>query len=332
LRLLLALLLALAPASASGQEVGGPAAETDGAAGAAPGEALPAIRASVEAAAPRVGERLFLTLEIDEPAGWKVAPLPEKLDLGPFRVRGVERIPRPDGQAFRLAIVPLQAGDSEIPEIALAAHGPDGRELEVATEPVRITVASNLPEPSGEEQAAPPEPADLKPALSAPRNWVPVIVAVVLLVLAAALAFRLWRKLRRRESREVTEPARREPLRPAWEIAMEELDRIASENYVGRGELKRQYIEVTDALRTYLEHRYGVPALESTTSDLNELLRRAPLPGETSARILSLLREADLVKFAKASPEPSDARASESRARSVVVATMPPELTGGQAA
>ena len=66
-----------------------------------------------------------------------------------------------------------------------------------------------------------------------------------------------------------------------------------------------------------------MPALESTTTDLNELLRRSPVGSEISVRILSILGEADLVKFAKAQPAPADARASEGRVRGVVLETIP---------
>jgi hypothetical protein len=291
-----------------------------------PAGSLPTVQAFADLTGSRVGERFSLTLEVEEPAGWKVDPPAKELDLGSFRVRSMERAPRPDGKAFRLTLVPLEAGDLEIPALTLSAHGPDGREEEIQTEAIPVAVASNLPAPSEQPEGSEVQAADLKPALTAPRNWIPLVVAVLVLALVAALATYLLKKVRARSRPLETPPSERKPLRPAWEIALEELDRILSANYVGRGELKRQYVEVTEALRTYLEDRYGVPALESTTTDLNELLRGAPVPGDMSARILSLLREADLVKFAKASPEPSEARATEARARSLVVATMPPGL------
>jgi hypothetical protein len=319
LRPAIALLLAALPAAADpASEPGGPAADP------------PAIHAALDTTAAQVGSRLQLSLEVDEASGWLVEPPTEQLDLGTFRVRAVERIPVPAGQAFRLVVVPLAAGEQTL-AVRLTAHGPEGRQEEVVAE-IPVTVVSNLPAAAvgeeGESAEAAPEPADLKPALTAPRKWWPTIVAAVAFVLAVVLGFWLFRKLRaRRRAPGEPETIARKPLRPAWEIALEELDRVAAANYVGRGELRRQYDEVTEALRRYLENRYGVPALESTTTELLDHLRRAPLASEVSARILSLLREADLVKFAKASPEPADARSTEARARRLVEETVPPAAT-----
>jgi hypothetical protein len=305
--------------------------------------AVPTMRATVDTAATAVGGPLELTLEVSEVEGWLVDPPAATLDLKPFRVRAVERLPRPEGSAWKLRIIALEAGEVAVPPVKLTARGPEGETAEVASEPIPVTVASNLPPPTppdgaaGEEgappEAAEPEPAPLKPALEAPRNWLPLIIAAVAAVAAFALGFWLLRKLRRRRAKPaVAVPLPKVVLRPAWETALEALDRIAAADYVGRGELGRQYVEVTTALRRYLEERYGVPALESTTTDLGELLKGTPVRGETSARILSLLREADLVKFAKAKPETAAARASENRARDVVLTTMPKAETTEAAA
>jgi hypothetical protein len=293
--------------------------------------AAPALRAAVDTTETTVGGTLDLTLEVTPAEGWIVAPPARDLDLAPFRLRAVEPLPPAEGGGWRLRIVALEAGEVAVPAVTLEARGPEGETAEVASEPVPITVASNLEEPAPPtdpeaepQQAAEPEPAAMKPALDAPRNWVPVIIAAVAAVVAAALGFWILRKLRRREARPaVAAPVPKAPLRPAWETALEELDRIAAADYVGSQLLDRQYVEVTTALRRYLEERYGVPALESTTSDLGELLQRTPIRAESSGRILSLLREADLVKFAKAHPEPAAARAAESRARDIVLTTMP---------
>jgi hypothetical protein len=186
-------------------------------------------------------------------------------------------------------------------------------------------VESNLPPPAPDAEAPEePAPADLKPALEPPRDWRPLLVAAAAAAAAAALGFWILRQLRRRRPHEAPpSPVRRAPLRPAWETALEELDRIAAADHVGHGALARQYVEVTAVLRRYLEERYGVPALEQTTTELAESLRNTPLRPEPAARVLALLREADLVKFAKADPAPADARAAETRAREAVNATIP---------
>jgi hypothetical protein len=282
-----------------------------------------------------VGGRLQLTIEVEPSPGWRVDPPEKTLDLGSFRVRSIERLPRPEGEAFRIVAIPLEPGELEIPPVKLTAHGPDGATQDIETSPIAIHVDSNLPTPEEGKETDEPALAEMKPQLAAERDWIPLAVALVLFVLAAALGVWLLRKLRRARRpapKEAEVIGERGLHRPAWEIALEELDRIARANYVGRGELPRQYVEVTEALRRYLENRYGVPALESTTSELHELLRTTTLSGELGARILSLLREADFVKFAKASPQPSEARTAETRARALIVETIPPKLERSETA
>jgi hypothetical protein len=304
----------------------------------------PTLRASVDTSATTVGGSIHLTVEVDRSPGWLVDPPTRDLDLEPFRVRAVERRPRPDGEAFRLRIVPLNAGEIDIPPVTLTAHGSGGAKEEIATPPIPVTVASNLPPPApppeaaaeedgeedggaggGEQDAAPPDRADYKPARTVSRDWIPLILAAAALVAAALLGYSLLRRWRRRRGRRAEEDpaAPRKPLRPAWEIALEELDRIVGAGYVDRGEVDLQYVEVTEALRRYLEDRYGVPALESTTEELRGHLRPSPVPDPVQSRILAVLREADLVKFARAVPESTEARSVEQRARELVHATMP---------
>jgi hypothetical protein len=286
---------------------------------------VPRLFATLDTTATRVGGALTLLLELEPSTGWQLEPPGKSLDLGPFRIRSVERLPRPDGAAWRLRIVAVEAGDVEVAAIRLPARGPQGESGECVTDPIPVHVESNLQPPAPDGQAPEePAPADLKPALEPPRDWRPLLVAAAVAAAAAALGFWILRRLRRRGRREAPPPpVRRAPLRPAWETALEELDRIAAADHVGHGELARQYVEVTAALRRYLEERYGVPALEQTTSELADSLRRTPLRPELAARVLALLREADLVKFAKAAPAPADARAVEARARETVSATIP---------
>jgi hypothetical protein len=166
-----------------------------------------------------------------------------------------------------------------------------------------------------------------KPALDAPRDWVPVWIAVGALVVGTLLGFLLWRRLRKLKRRPATPlrpaPLEKRKLRPAWDIALEELERIDQAGYVERGELKTHYVEVTEALRGYLEDRYGIPALESTTDELRPRLEEISLESILATRTLAILEEADLVKFAKARPEPAAARTLLPRVRELVMQTIP---------
>ena len=290
------------------------------------------MTASLDTTATSVGGRLHLQLAVDAPGGWLVeAPAPAA-ELGSFRVRAVEPVPAEGNRRiFASTLVPTQAGDLEVPPVTLRARHAEEAPIEIASAPLKVRVESNLEggAPAGADSAAgaavDAKPADLKPAIVPPRDWRPVWIAAGAALIAFIAGFVLLRRLRRRPVREVVPVVPQAPARPAWEIAIEELDRIAAERLVDRGELRRQYEEVTEALRRYLENRWGVPALESTTEDVRRLLAHAPVPGSFAGRVTALLGEADLVKFAKGRPEPHAARACETRARELVVETIPRE-------
>jgi hypothetical protein len=75
-----------------------------------------------------------------------------------------------------------------------------------------------------------------------------------------------------------------------------------------KGEIKAYYSELTDIARNYIEEAIQIPAMESTTSELIEGLRKASLKKkmtlskETIENLEQVLRQADLVKFAKSKP------------------------------
>ena len=75
-----------------------------------------------------------------------------------------------------------------------------------------------------------------------------------------------------------------------------------------KGEVKAYYSELTDITRNYIEEAIEIPAMESTTSELIVGLRNASqkkkmaVSQETLENLERVLKQADLVKFAKSKP------------------------------
>ena len=71
---------------------------------------------------------------------------------------------------------------------------------------------------------------------------------------------------------------------------------------------KEYYSELTEIVRGYIERELKVPALENTTDEVLEMIntfKKSELVDtskETIDKLRDLLREADLVKFAKSKP------------------------------
>jgi hypothetical protein len=116
-----------------------------------------------------------------------------------------------------------------------------------------------------------------------------------------------------------------EPHLDAEAAALRELERIEALGLPDRGLVKDYYTLVSQAVRRYLERRYGILALESPTSftvaaisDLAVGQKAVDLTGD-------ILEEADLVKFAKHSPAARVVAGLTDRARRIVSLTgVPP--------
>jgi len=88
--------------------------------------------------------------------------------------------------------------------------------------------------------------------------------------------------------------------------AIEGLNRIRKEKIWQSGQTKRYYSEITFVLRNYIERNWNIPAVELTSSAIITELSKVDIQNETTNHLKHILNIADLVKFAKASPLPTE--------------------------
>lgn len=101
--------------------------------------------------------------------------------------------------------------------------------------------------------------------------------------------------------------AKKDPERPADEVALEALDRIREEKIWTQGHTKQYHTELTDVLRTYIAKRFGVASTEKTSDETLQAMK--PILSkqrELHASLTKVLRLADLVKFAKWQATPDE--------------------------
>ncbi len=96
---------------------------------------------------------------------------------------------------------------------------------------------------------------------------------------------------------------------PPFDQALAQLQELEKSRYLIEGQHKAYYSELTDIVRNYLEDEAGIDALESTSDELITLLEmrkdagELPLEEGTLEAFKEVLRTADLVKFARHTPE-----------------------------
>jgi hypothetical protein len=138
-----------------------------------------------------------------------------------------------------------------------------------------------------------------------PLAWEDVALYGGIAFLVAALGwlgYRYWKKRKLTKGEDGYLP----PPRPAHVVAIEELGALKAKKLWQAGHVKEYYSELTGILRRYFENRYTMPALEETTDEIMEGLRKLRPGAELLHNTETVLRLADLVKFAKHTPSMSD--------------------------
>ncbi len=131
------------------------------------------------------------------------------------------------------------------------------------------------------------------------EDWYGVLACAVLLLPFILLVIYLVKRFF--DNKPIIRKVKVEPKLPPHELAMQQMERIKSEKVWQKGEPKAYYTELTDAIRTYIEGRFGFSALEMTSSEIIGKLLEVK-DKEALKDLRELFQTADLVKFAKHHP------------------------------
>jgi hypothetical protein len=216
-----------------------------------------------------------------------------------------------------------------VPRLALAVTT-SGAVESVYTSPYTVSVESLLPADSTAADTASIRAEH--PPLDIPQQfrWRVALGYLLALAFLAGVAWWLYRRSKRPRAG-LPSFVTAAPVRPPDIVALETLDAIESRGYVGRALFKPHYSEVMDAIRTYIEGRYRVEAMDRTSFELMAELSPRRLPEGQRTALARMLDDADLVKFAKYVPEESPAREFLNRARRWVRETTPGPAAGAEA-
>ncbi|WP_295991625.1 hypothetical protein [uncultured Alistipes sp.] len=132
------------------------------------------------------------------------------------------------------------------------------------------------------------------------RGYVAWGLAALALLAAAAWALRRWLAARGRRLGDLFRPA---PPLPPHVAAIRALEALHHQKLWQNNRHKLYYSGLTDILRTYIAARWEIGAMEMTSDEIVAALRDTELPDKARRDLGAILRNADLVKFAKATPE-----------------------------
>ena len=145
---------------------------------------------------------------------------------------------------------------------------------------------------------------DIKPPMDAPFMFSEIagylFGGLGILLVMTAVAVILVRWLRKR--RAMAGDADAEADIPPHVRAIQDLESLHNRKLWQNGKIKTYYTDLTDIIRTYLEGRYGINAMEMTSDQIIRSAGRKDIPKQQSEDLKKVLRTADLVKFAKYTP------------------------------
>ena len=170
---------------------------------------------------------------------------------------------------------------------------------------------------------------DLKPQLTLKfklaeiRGYIAWGLLIALLVALATYGLHRYLEARGRHLKDLFKPA---PPEPPHVVAIKALEALHHQKLWQNNKHKLYYSTLTDILRTYIAGRWEVGAMEMTSDEIITAMRQEELPEKARMDLTSVLMDADLVKFAKFTPEAEQNESDYTKVYYFVEETKPVEV------
>lgn len=280
------------------------------------------VQSKVDRNSITIGDRIKYSLTIRYSPKVKLLPLDLGSRLGEFEVKDVK--PYPEQKSKRqivnkteYIITTFNTGKFVIPPLAIIYQDDQGMPKWVLSDSIAIEVKS-VPKKATDND----DIRGLKPPWEIPGSiWIYILVGTLLL--AAGLGYWYYRRFI------IKKPAVAVPeiKRPAWEMALEELENLRKIDLVNTGKVREYYFGLSEILRKYMENRFNLACIDRTSEEIIAGLNNGVLEEKTKERFLTFLLESDLVKFAKSIPAQKKTEEDWEMVYNLVQETIPKEAT-----
>ncbi|MFV0366680.1 MAG: hypothetical protein ACK5JS_09335 [Mangrovibacterium sp.] len=283
------------------------------------------IKASVDSTNVLIGDQLKLKFEIEQPKNLELM-LPHFIDtitssIEVAELHALDTISTNKDEVLKfIQELTIQSFDTGLQTIP-------GQEFKFQIDTIEGLIKSNPVQfyvHAGFQVDSITAPVGIKQPYEAPVNLAEASPYLLGAILIAALLFFIFyyinylaKKRANAEDEGIKEPAHI--------IALRELQRIkTSEDWKNEEHTKLYFSELSDTMRTYIQNRYGINAMEYTTVEIMQAfkLQKDILEQKSNEQLKTVLELADLVKFAKLKPQPEECERSLSLAFLFVKDTM----------
>mgnify|MGYP001402767599 CR=1 FL=1 len=257
-----------------------------------------------------VGDSISVALVVEGISGVEYS-LPEigSEHLGGLELVGQDRVVKDDVKGgwrhtITYRLIGWSVGEHRISGLAIDYQDRNGKKGSVDLEELPIKITSLLPSNLSEAEILAEGLKELKKPVGLPPRYEYTWFAIGGLVLLGTvyLLLKYLKDNYRSKANNGSEP-NLVKLEPAHLIALRRLESLKQQQLLAEGEFKLYYDQLSEIAREYMENRFQIRALEMTTEEFLDNLRRADFLNVASKKELAeFLQYSDLVKFAKHQP------------------------------
>ncbi len=256
------------------------------------------VTSTVDSTQIKIGSAFNLTIKATANEGSKVV-FPNQQHIGPFEV--LEQFKTDtilDGKRMELikkyTLIQFDSGAYVLPRLSVYIDGKN-HQTDLFNIKVNNVTVDTLKQPMYDIKA------QIGGETDTDKLW-KYLLGIVLSLVAGGAAFFVVKRIQNKNLTE--EDLYKTPL----EKVTKKLQLLDSKRLVLNGDVKSYYSEMTDVIRDYIEEVFEIPAKESTTSEVIQMLfqtiqsKKIQLSKESVNDLKRVLQTADLVKFAKSEP------------------------------
>lgn len=256
------------------------------------------VTSTVDSTQIKIGSAFNLTIKATANEGSKVV-FPNQQNIGPFEVLEQSKTDTvSNGNNIELTkkytLTQFDEGDYVVPRLSVYIDGKN-HQTNLFNIKVNNVAVDTLKQPMYDIKA------QIGGETDTDKLW-KYFFGILFSIIAGVAAYFIVKRIQDKNLTE--EDLYKTPL----EKVTKKLQLLDSKRLVLNGDVKSYYSEMTDVIRDYIEEVFEIPAKESTTSEVIQMLfqtiktKKIQLSKESVNDLKRVLQTADLVKFAKSEP------------------------------
>lgn len=256
------------------------------------------VTSAVDSTQIKIGSAFNLTIKANANEGSKVV-FPNQQNIGPFEVLEQSKTDTVlNGSQMELikkyTLTQFDEGDYVVPRLSVYIDGKN-HQTNLFNIKVNNVTVDTLKQPMHDIKA------QIGGETDTDKLW-KYLFGILFSIIAGVAAYFIVKRIQDKNLTE--EDLYKTPL----EKVTKKLQLLDGKRLVLNGDVKSYYSEMTDVIRDYIEEVFEIPAKESTTSEVIQMLfqtiktKKIQLSKESVNDLKRVLQTADLVKFAKSEP------------------------------